>query len=213
MLMGFLLVHGPVTAHAGTITGTVQVKGLRSPVNILVYITKTPGLDVDFKAAKFVMDQKDLTFLPHVLPIPVGATVQFPNNDKVDHNVFSLSRTQKFNLGSYKPGEAKTIRFDKPGIVELRCDVHAEMLAYILVMKNPYYAVTDEKGNFEIPDLNLLGQQGINGVVDPTPGEYRLKTWHKKLKSTKSLITVPKEGNVSIELNLKRGPSGVLYKR
>jgi hypothetical protein len=137
----------------------------------------------------------------------------FPNNDQVDHNVFSLSRTQKFNLGSYKSGESKTVRFDTPGIVELRCDVHAEMLAYILVMKNPYYAVTDAKGRFEIPDVKLMDQKGIKGITELPPGKYTLKTWHKKLKSKRETVTVPEEGAVSIQLKLTRGPSGVLYKR
>lgn len=208
-----VLLNFPVVARAGKISGTVQVKGLRSPANILVYLAKTPALGMDFEGASFDMDQKDLTFYPHVLPIPVGATVRFPNSDKVDHNVFSLSRTKKFNLGSYKPGEAKTIRFDRSGIVELRCDVHAEMLAYILVMKNPYYAVTDAKGRFEIPDVKLLGKQGIKGVPDLPAGEYHLKTWHKKLKSTKASTILAQEGVVSIQLNLTRGPSSVLYKR
>jgi plastocyanin len=134
----------PGQAFAGNIKGTVKVKGLRTPENILVYLTKAPPGAADLSKAKFVMDQRNLEFVPHVLPILVGATVDFPNNDKVDHNVFSMSRTKKFNLGSYTAGESKSIVFDKPGIVELRCDVHAEMAAYILVMKNPYFALRED---------------------------------------------------------------------
>ena len=85
-----LLLYIPGEVFAGTITGTVKVRGLRSPANILVYLTKAPSVPVDLSKAKFVMDQKNLTFIPHILPIPVGASVLFPNNDKVDHNVFSL---------------------------------------------------------------------------------------------------------------------------
>jgi plastocyanin len=143
LLALFAFIAFPANAFAGKIKGTVKVKGLRTAADIVVYLTKAPATDVDLSKAKFVMDQKNLAFIPHVLPIPVGSTVLFPNNDKVDHNVFSMSRTKKFNLGSYKPGESQTVVFDKPGIVEVRCDVHAEMAAYILVMKNPYFAVTD----------------------------------------------------------------------
>jgi hypothetical protein len=147
-----------------------------------------------------------------VLPIPVGATVVFPNNDKVDHNVFSMSRTKKFNLGSYKSGESKTVVFDKPGIVELRCDVHAEMAAYILVMKNPYFAVTDKKGNFEIPDSDYLQQAGMDNIADLPPGKYVVKTRHEKLKTQKKSIVVPDTGDVAVKLDLKRGVPSVLYK-
>jgi plastocyanin len=84
----------PGQAFAGNIKGTVKVKGLRTPENILVYLTKAPPGAADLSKAKFVMDQRNLEFVPHVLPILVGATVDFPNNDKVDHNVFSGRREQ-----------------------------------------------------------------------------------------------------------------------
>jgi plastocyanin len=212
LAVGILLLYLPAQAAAGKLTGTVKVKGLRSPANILVYLTKTPKSVVDIANTQFVMDQQNLTFLPHILPIPVGATVAFPNNDKVDHNVFSLSRTKKFNLGSYKPGENKTIRFDKPGMVEVRCDVHAEMLAYIMVMKNPYFAVTDAQGRFEIPDAKFLEQSGIQGAANIPPGKYFIKTWHEKLKTKKQALVVSSQDPVSIQLDLTRGTPSVLYK-
>jgi plastocyanin len=202
----------PGLAVAGNISGTVKVKGLRSPENILVYLTKAPPLDVDLSKTEFVMDQQNLTFIPHILAVPVGATVHFPNNDKVDHNVFSLSRTKPFNLGSYKQGEIKTVLFDKPGMVEVRCDVHAEMAAYIMVMKNLSFTVTDAKGRFEIPDAKYLKQYGFNGLTDIPPGKYFIKTRHEKLKSKKQAVVVPKNGTISIQLELSRGTPGVLYK-
>ena len=202
----------PANALAGKIEGTINVKGLRTPADIVVYLTNAPPTDIDLTKAKFVMDQQNLAFIPHVLPIPVGSTVLFPNNDKVDHNVFSMSRTKKFNLGSYKPGDSQTVVFDKPGIVELRCDVHAEMAAYILVMKNPYFAVTDKEGNFEIPDVGYLQQVGLEGIADLPPGKYTVKTRHEKLKTQKQSVVVPDSGDVAVQLELNRGVSGVLYK-
>ena len=211
--IGFLIfLYLPGQVIAGNIKGAVKVKGLRTPENILVYLSKAPPATADLSKAKFVMDQRNLEFVPQVLPILVGATVDFPNNDKVDHNVFSMSRTKKFNLGSYTAGESKSVVFDKPGIVELRCDVHAEMAAYILVMKNPYFAVTDKQGQFEIPDSSHLEQTGLTGLKDLAPGKYFIKSWHQKLKSQKKAVVVPENGDVTIQLDLNRGTPGVLYK-
>jgi plastocyanin len=167
---------------------------------------------MDLSKTNFVMDQLNLEFRPHVLPVLVGSTVQFPNNDQVDHNIFSMSRTKKFNLGSYKPGDSKAVLFEKPGIVELRCDVHAEMAAYILVLKNPYFTVTDKNGNFQIPDASYLQQAGLEDLADLATGKYFIKTWHEKLKTQKEAITITEDGDVTIQLNLKRGVPGVLYK-
>jgi plastocyanin len=205
-----MLFSDPVIA--GDIKGTVKAKGLRTPENILVYLTQAPPGAADLSKVKFIMDQRNLEFVPHVLPVLIGATVDFPNNDKVDHNVFSMSRTKKFNLGSYPAGESKSVVFDKPGIVELRCDVHAEMAAYILVMKNPYFAVTDKQGHFIIPASTHLKQIGLTGVKDLAPGKYFIKTWHEKLKTLRKAVVVPENGDVTIQLDLARGTPGVLYK-
>ena len=208
----FVLLTFPVNAVAGKITGSVKVKGLRTPANVLIYLTKAPSVPLDLSKTKFVMDQRNLEFIPHVLPVLVGSTVQFPNNDKVDHNVFSMSRTKKFNLGSYKAGQSKTMVFDKPGIVELRCDVHAEMAAYILVMENPYFAVTDVQGRFQIPDPGYLKQVGLESINELPAGKYYLKTWHEKLKTQKKSIDVSGKGELQIQIDLKRGVPSVLYK-
>jgi plastocyanin len=207
-----LLLSLQCPALAGTITGTVKVRGRPSPANVLVYVAKAPAVNVDVSEAKFIMDQRDLTFVPHVLPVLVGSNVQFPNDDKVAHNVFSLSRTKPFNLGSYGPGVSKTVLFDKAGVVELRCDVHAEMSAFILVMENPYWAVTDEKGQFKIPDRAYLAQHGIKGLKDLPPGTYVVKTWNEKLKTQETTVEVPKDGEVTLQLDLTRGAPSALYK-
>jgi plastocyanin len=199
-------------ALAGTITGTVTVRGLRTPENILVYLGKAQVASVDLTHARFSMDQQNLTFIPHVLPVVVGAAVAFPNDDKVAHNVFSLSQAKKFNLGSYGPGMSKTIVFDKPGMVELRCDVHSEMLAYIAVLESPYFGITDAQGHFTIPDSRYLEAHGVTGVPPLPAGDYLVKTWHEKLHTGKTRVTVPAEGAVNITLDLHRGAPSVLYK-
>lgn len=207
------MLTGSIGATAGTISGSVKARGLRTLNDVVVYITKVPGTAASQETQKIVMDQKNLSFLPHVLVVPAGASVHFPNNDEVDHNVFSLSRTKTFNLGTYGPGGTKSVVFDKPGLVELRCDMHAEMSAYILVLKNSFFGVTDKKGRFSIPDDRYLTQIGIKSIRDLPAGKYVIKTWHKKLRSSRKTVTVPKSGNVVIDLQLKRGTPGALFKR
>jgi plastocyanin len=208
----FLLLYSPENLFAGKIIGTVKTKGLRSPANVLVYLSGAPAVSVDLSKARFVIDQRNLTFIPHILHVLVGAEIQFPNNDQVKHNIFSLSRAKKFNLGSYGPGEGKTVLFGKPGVVQLRCDAHAEMGAYIIVMKNPYFTVTGSGGKFEIPGAKYPDQRGIQGIKGLAPGKYFIKTWHEKLKSKKQSVDVPEEGVVSVQFNLTRGRPGALYK-
>lgn len=203
-LIAVLALAAAGNAWAGEINGVVKPQGLRTADNILVYLVKAPQAPAGAVPTKYVMDQRNLTFIPHVLPVPVGALVDFPNNDKVDHNVFSLSQAKKFNLGSYKPGQGIQVTFDKPGVVELRCDVHQEMKAYVLVLNNPYYALTDKDGGFTIPAKGL----------PPLPaGTYLVKTWHEKLRTARAKVQVPAQGAVQVTLRPKRGPAGVLYKR
>ena len=207
----FLLTGRP--AQAGTLTGQVHVQGLLSPAGVMVYVEKGPVPSGDFSKGHFVMDQKNLTFLPHILVVPVGSTADFPNNDKVSHNVFSLSAAKKFNLGSYGPGESKSVAFDKPGIVELRCDIHAEMIAYIMVVKNPYAAVTDDQGKFRIPDPSWAKASGLSSLPELPAGTYTVKIWHENLRPVKAEVIVPAQGTASLEFKATRGPAGsVLYK-
>ncbi len=201
------------SAPAGTISGQVHVQGLPSPEGIMVYVEKGPVPTGNFSKGHFVMDQQNLTFIPHILVVPVGSTVDFPNHDKVNHNVFSLSDTKKFNFGSYGPGVSKSVVFDKPGIVELRCDIHAEMIAYIMVMKSPYAAITDAQGRFQIPDPKWAKAAGLPTLPEFNAGTYTVKIWQEKLRPVKEIVTVPAQGTVNLELKASRGPAGsVLYK-
>ncbi|MBI2566976.1 MAG: methylamine utilization protein [Candidatus Schekmanbacteria bacterium] len=103
------------------------------------------------------IDQRGLRFVPHVLAIPLGTTVSFPNNDPIRHNVFSPSETRMFNLGTYHPGESRSVRFDHPGIVEILCNVHPDMLAYVVVLDTPYFGVSSATGAFRITDIPAGG--------------------------------------------------------
>ncbi len=125
-----------------------------------------------------VMDQKNLVFIPHVMPVIVGSTVDFPNNDVVRHNVFApKSSAEQFNLGTYAGGVTKQRTFNKVGVIKLLCNVHAEMSAFIIVCQNPYFAVTDKK----------TGAATIEGVP---PGTYKVTFWHGRLQSKTVEVTV-----------------------
>jgi hypothetical protein len=123
-----------------------------------------------------VMAQKDKMFVPSVLAVGVGYTVGFPNLDPFFHNVFSYSKTRQFDLGRYPKGETETVTFDKPGIVKVFCEIHYSMRAYVHVLETPYFATSDEKGNFSIKNVE--------------PGTYTLNVWQENLQDISRQITV-----------------------
>ncbi len=174
---------------SGTITGTIKVRGVRDARDVVVFIEQVEGTYQPTQE-KPILDQLNMVFIPHVLPILVSTTVQFPNSDEVRHNVFSPSKIKPFNLGTYSKGVTREVMFDKAGVVTLLCNVHTEMSAYIIVLENPYFAKTGPDGTFTINDV--------------PEGEYIIKTWHEKLKE-KSLEVFVKEGKtVEANFNLRR---------
>lgn len=137
-----------------------------------------------------VIDQKDERFRPNALVVQVGTTVDFLNSDSFYHNVFSLSAPRKFDLGRYRQGIAKSVTFDKPGLVKLFCDIHPSMLGYVLVTDSPWGAAASPEGRFEIADV--------------PPGEYEAFIWHEPLLEPASVgtVTVAAGGGVETELPL-----------
>ncbi len=183
-------------AKAGTISGEVSVRGVRSPENVLVYLEKVEG---DWKPPKEVshMDQKKLLFIPRVLPIVKGTKVEFLNSDPVLHNVFwPKSKDGSYkgrNLGTWGKGGKRDVTFDKEGSVVLLCNVHPEMEAHIVVLQNPFFGLVDKDGSYE-----------ITGVP---PGEYTLKTWYenpKKLRPKSEKVTVKAGDTTQADFSLSR---------
>lgn len=173
-------------ATAG-VTGTVKVVGVRDSGNVIVLLDGGTAPAAPAKHA--LMDQKNLVFEPHVLPVVKGAAVDFPNSDQVRHNVYSPAGSAKrFNLGTYPAGTAKTEKFDEPGVVPLLCNVHSEMSGFILVVNTPYYTTTDKFGRFSIKDV--------------APGKYVLRTWHEKVKSAEQPITIAGGDPVTVQLEM-----------
>ena len=176
-------------AGAGEITGTVKTTW-RALSDAVVYIEKIEGKTFAPPRQPAVLDQVKITFVPHVLPVLVGSTVTLPNNDVVLHNVFSPRKDRQFDLGTYRPGSAKTIVCDRPGVIPLLCRVHHEMSGFIVVVPTPYYGVTDGKGAYR-----------ITGVP---PGSYRLAAWHEAKALNVQDIIVPERGAVSADFLMKR---------
>jgi plastocyanin len=171
---------------AGTIEGDIQFNGLRSPGPPVVYI-----LDIEEPAvhAKAVLDQKNLQFVPHVLVIQRGTTVEVPNSDPLKHNVFSISEAKRFNLGMYSQGESRSLTFQKPGIVQLSCAVHLQMSAYIVVVPNRYFAIAGPDGHFRIADVPA--------------GHHRLRYWQESSPTQELEAQVPDKGSIVLRVNAK----------
>lgn len=173
-----------VPASAGDVKGTVTAKGAKHGGNAVIYIDKIEGKVFDPPKEHVVVDQKNLTFVPHVVPVLVGTTVEFLNSDDVLHNVFTPDKCAgKFNLGTWPKGETKSFTFDKPCVAVLLCNVHPEMEAYVFTVETPYFAVSDKDGGYV-----------IKGVP---PGKYTLGVWHEKLKGEPGEVSVPAEGAVT----------------
>jgi plastocyanin len=131
----------------------------------VVYLESAPQRAFEeHRGAQARLDQRNETFVPFVLPITVGTTVEFINSDRTYHNVFSLSKARRFDLGRYGSGRSKSVRFDHPGVVRVFCDIHSHMSAFILVFAHRFYAVTDAEGRYR-----------IDGVP---PGTYTLVAWN-----------------------------------
>lgn len=186
-----ILISVPVFAgeNTGSITGKVKVFRARRSSDVVVYLEGVPGT---FKpsANHPRLDQKNLIFVPHVLPVVVGTTLDFGNSDNVKHNVYSSSKTKKFNLGTYGSDIVKQVTFSKAGEVALACNVHAEMSAYIVILPNPYFAKTGNDGSFTIANI--------------PPGQYTLKTWHERKRAYRQKVTVEAGKTAEININLRR---------
>jgi plastocyanin len=214
-----ILISTIAAAHAGNIIGTVRAQGKISSDSsgaedhydsraykfaekvdyddmrdFVVYIEGAVGTNAappqkTLAVTTSRIAQHGATFQPHVLPVVVGTTVEWPNDDTIYHNVFSDSEAKQFDLGLYKgnPPE-KRITFDKAGRVDVFCSIHANMNCVVLVLQNPYFAVTDARGRFSITNVPA--------------GTYKLKAWHERLPPQTREIVVPEKGDVKTDFVL-----------
>ena len=186
-----LALAGP--SRANDIKGKVSVQGIKSAENIAVYVDAIPDKKFDAPKEHVVIDQKKMAFIPHVVAVQQGTTVEFLNSDPVGHNVYwpSISGNKKLthNLGTWPKGEKKPFQFNDLGVASLLCNVHPEMSGYVVVVPTPYFAVTDKEGNFEIKNIPA--------------GKYSLKTWSEDAKPTTQAVDVS-AAVTTVELTVKK---------
>ena len=210
LIVSLLFVIGTASPlHAGTIRGTIRAEGKKEAKEeasggpyesrkykflerlnykelkeFLIYVDQpVPSAGHPAPRTMQIVIQKDGTFTPHLMPILVGTTIEWPNHDLIYHNVFSMSDPKPFDLGLYKQNESKKVTFDAPGRVDVFCSIHTKMHCIIWVLENPFYATTDAKGNYVLNNLPA--------------GTYKLKAWHERLPSQAQEVTVPETGEVT----------------
>ncbi len=170
----------------GVIMGKVQCRRVRHSGDAVVYIEKVGDNNYDPPSEHGVVDQLNLVFIPHVLAVQRGTTIDFLNSDSVRHNVFSTPDCcNQFNLGTYDIGTSKPVTFNESCEIPLLCNVHIEMSAYVVVLDNPYFSVTEKDGSFRIDNV--------------PSGTYKLKTWHERMRSVEQEVKV--EGGKTVEVN------------
>jgi plastocyanin len=178
-----------VPVLAGSLTGTVQIAGVRDNGDAVVFIDRIPGKTFPAPADHARVDQKNMVFSPRVLPVLAGTTVDFLNSDALLHNVFTPDKcADRFNLGTWPKGQSRSYTFKQPCAATLLCNVHPEMEAFVLVVPTPYHAVTDKGGAYTIRDL--------------PDGDYTVKVWHPKLKEESRKVSVA--GDTQLNFQLKK---------
>jgi plastocyanin len=177
-----------VPAAAGTITGKVDLvdrPGRRTSdlSNIVVFLD---GVKVKAKPATASMVMKGKAFIPHVVAVPVGGTVEFPNQDPIFHNAFSVSGANRFDLALYKRPKSGSRTFEHPGVVKVYCNIHPQMSAVVVVVDNPYFAKVQPDGTFTVENVPA--------------GRHRLKAWHERAGEATVEVTVPDRGSAAAGL-------------
>jgi plastocyanin len=147
----------------------------------VVYLDAAPRRAFEeHEHARAVMDQRNESFVPYVMAVSVGTVVDFTNSDRTYHNVFSLSKAKRFDLGRYARGQSKAVRFDRPGVVRVFCEIHSHMSAFILVFAHRFFAVTDGEGRYRIENV--------------PPGTYTIVAWNDGEARETRTVRVGEEG-------------------
>jgi plastocyanin len=177
----------PTVGDLGTSAAALDISDRLKSV---VYLDSAPrGAFEQVETPRAVMDQRGERFVPHVLAITTGTIVDFPNSDRIYHNVFSLSKTRQFDLGRYAVGHSKPVRFDRAGVVRVFCDIHSHMNAFILVFSHPFYSLTDNDGRYRIDNV--------------PPGTYNVIAWNEGVSSEARAVIVPDGGVGELDFTLR----------
>jgi plastocyanin len=188
LLAAALAAGAPPPAGAPpAVRGTVVVKGAKTNADAVVTL-EAPGLKLAPPAEPLKIDQKGFRFLPHVTVLQTGSSIRFLNNDPEPHNVYSPEG--RYNLGTWPTGDTKDYTFKKPGVYSQLCNIHPDMLAWVVVVDTPYFAVTDATGAFLIRNV--------------TPGKYKLVVWHEKKDGLEQDVEVVAGKPLKIDLVLEK---------
>ena len=184
-------VSNPYPGRAGSNPAPVATRGALRDAVIWIEGAALParGLDSLRAGRTGQLAQKDQNFAPRVVPVVAGGQVDFPNRDAIYHNVFSVSPAKRFDLGKYGRGKSKSVRFDKPGVVKVYCDIHSNMEGFVLVVPSSWFARPAEDGSFELPAVPA--------------GSYRLVAWHPDLGTRALSVTVEENETRSVEVALE----------
>src|SRR6266545_3940374 len=182
-VQGHVSIGFPVTARRATSTysrsvATVALAPESELRHVVVYLNDAPKRPVTPMRAE--IRQRGENFVPRVVAVPVGSTVEFPNDDPIYHNVFSLSRTKTFNLGRFPRGDSRGVHVTKPGVIKVFCDIHSHMTASIMVFNHPWFTVVGEDGRFELSRV--------------PPGQRSITAWHERLGETTVRLRVEGAG-------------------
>jgi plastocyanin len=156
--------------------------------NVVVYFIGVPASQA---TRRYTIKQKDIQFAPRLSVVVKGSTIDFPNEDKIFHNVFSASRAARFDLGLYRSGSSKSVEFKREGVVDVFCNIHPEMMSRVLVVPSPYFAMTNAQGKFR-----------IDGVP---AGTYDVVVWHPNGTEVRQSIKVEPGKTASLRTNIEEG--------
>lgn len=201
---------GTSAAHAGVIRGTLEVPSaapasdlhpypgragsmpsagtvIGAVTDAVIYVARVPGTPTPAHEGDHPsLAQRQQSFVPRVLAVQAGSSVDFPNFDPIFHNVFSVSPTKRFDLGKYARGHTRSVRFLKPGLVNVYCDIHSDMAAYILVLPHHAFTRPAANGRYALPAL--------------PPGPYTVVVWHPDLGEIRRDVQVPAQGDAVVDL-------------
>jgi plastocyanin len=187
MLLALLLLAACLPLAAGDLHGNVVCRGVPDCGGAVVYIGAIAGKTFPFPKEHPKIDQKHEAFIPHVLAVQAGSTIDFLNSDSELHNVFTPDAcAERFDLGLWPQGEARSYTYKNECVVTLLCKIHHDMVAFVVVVPTPYFAMVKPDGSYRIPDV--------------PDGKYTVKIWHEKLKSARKAVKVAGLTEAALEI-------------